>query len=122
MPSSEPPWLVRYVPDLHLRATCTRWGLDSFFSGAQGGEYVTWLQGEAASLAALHTYRPTAEQLKRSVAAAIVDERRFVNYLVETGGVQTLEDAEQIAKLAKIAACIIVGLYGDAIANGGRGR
>lgn len=121
MVSRDTPSLVRYVPEVHLRILGERWKLESFFSGARGREYVEWLCGEEESLERLFRYPPTPHQLRQVVAASIADERDFQRYLTKVGGNQVLEDADKITNLAKVAAYIIVGLYGDARANGRKG-
>lgn len=111
------PSLVRYVPEAHLRILAQRWKLDKHFSGRSGQSYVDWIRQEEASLASLYGYTPTAGQLKRTVAAAIQDENDFIDYLCSKGGKQVLEKEDELAKLARVAACIIVGLYSDGAAS-----
>jgi hypothetical protein len=72
------PLLVRYVPEAHLRVLGQRWKLDGHFSGRKGKAYVDWIRTEEASLASLYGYKPTASQLKRSIAAAIQDDEEFL--------------------------------------------
>lgn len=107
------PLLVRYVPETHLRILGRRWKLDSHFSGETAKTYADWIRTQEASLASLYGYKPTASQLKRSVAAAIEDDEEFLEFLCDTEGTEVLESDQELAKLAYVAACIIVGLYSD---------
>jgi hypothetical protein len=109
------PSLVRYVPELHLRILITRWKFDKHFSGSCGQGYVDWLHREEESLASFYGYHPSPSQLRRAVAASIVDEDAFIKYLEKEGRGQVPDDEDELANLAKAAAGVIVALYEDSV-------
>ena len=113
------PPLVQHVPEAHLRLLIIRWKLGDYFSGSCGQGYVDWLRREEESLASLYGYKPSPSQLRRAVAAAIVDEDAFIKYLVKEGRGQILDDEGKLANLATAAAGIIVALYQDSVAQQG---
>lgn len=103
----ESPLIVRALPEAHLRKLGERWELDKFFSGKREQEYVDWAQTTADTLHSLYGYDPEPLQLRRFVAAAIVDEQRFLDYLYD----ERLVPKDELEDLACAAAGTVVALY-----------
>ena len=120
MTEIETPLLVEYVPAA-VRGLAKRYKFEKRLSDGCGRGYVESVRDLEAWLEARYRHKPSVEQLRRTVAAAILDEDTFVDYVVKEGGAQLFEEDGKLTDLASAAAGVMVGLHRQRQANEAKG-
>jgi len=108
--------LFRYIDEPHLRTLARRLHIDDYFEH-NGTSYVEWIAQEQQTLRKRYGYQPTLAQVRKAIAASILDEEPFFDYLCDVGEPDDLENETTLDRVAHIAAAIIVGLYEDRLAG-----